>query len=290
MIMLLITGATGHIGRPLVDQLAQHGVPVRVLVRSLDRAADLPDTVERVQGDLDDLSTLTAAFRNVRRLFLLTPGIGTSMADNALQVAARSGLEQVVLLSSTNVIGDPVPAMGRWHHSREILVRASGIRWTILRPNGFMSNIFEWLPTLAKHGYVLDATGPGRHAVIDPSDVAAAAAAALTQPGHDGAEYTLTGPESLTTADQAQILGEVLCREIPLREVTTAEEAVRSRFPNGAPKSLADAVTQAWTLMRADTLGARTDTVQRLTGRPPRTFRRWCEENVEAFRNALDGV
>lgn len=287
--MILITGGTGNIGRVLVNELVQRGMPTRVLVHHLHRAAGLPESAELIQGDLEDPSSLTAAFRDVRRLFLLTPGIGTSMADNALRAAARARLEQVVLLSSTNVFGDPTPAMGRWHHSRELLVRASGIPWTILRPNGFMSNTLEWLPTLAAHGYALDATGPGRHAVIDPADIAAVAAVTLTEPGHHTAEYTLTGPESLTTADQARTLGAVLGREIRLQEVNTPEEAVRSRFPNGAPQPLADAVIEAWTLMRADTIGARTDTVERLTGRPARTFRSWCEQNAELFRSAIGG-
>lgn len=283
--MLLVTGATGNIGSQLVRELVRRDAPVRALVRDPERAGRTPEAVERCRGDLDDASTLSDAFGGVERMFLLTPGIGTSMAHNALRAAAEAGVQQVVLLSSTNVLGNQVPAMGKWHHEREQLVKQSGLPWTILRPNGFMSNALEWLPTLTE-GYVLDATGPGRHAVIDTADIASVAAVVLTAPGHIGAEYTLTGPESLTTAEQVRTLADVLGRRIELREVSTAEEAVRSRFPHGAPAPLAEAVVEAWALMRADTVGRRTDTVQRLTGCSPRTFRMWCQEHPGAFDEA----
>jgi uncharacterized protein YbjT (DUF2867 family) len=285
--MLLITGATGHVGIPLLYDLAERGVPTRVLVRDLAKTAALPATFERHRGDLEDAGSLDAAFDGVDRLFLLTQGTGTAMARNALRAAERARVGHVVLLSSTNVFGDPVPAMGRWHHERETLVKASGLAWTILRPNGFMSNALEWRSTLAREGVVLDATGPGRHAVIDPADIAAVTAAVLTEPGHVGAEYTLTGPESLTTAEQALTLARVLGRQVPLREVGTPEDAVRSRYPDGAPAPLAEAVIQAWSLMRADTVGARTHTVELLTGRSPRTFEAWCRRHASAFADAF---
>jgi uncharacterized protein YbjT (DUF2867 family) len=286
MSMLLITGATGNIGTALVRELASTSIPTRVLVRDQRRAAHIPESIERAVGDLEDADSLGGAFNGVDALFLLTPGIGVTMARNALSAASRAGVGHVVLLSSTNVVGDPVPAMGRWHHEREVLVRESMIPWTILRPNGFMTNALEWVPTLAASGYVLDATGPGRHAVIDPVDIAAVAAVTLTTPGHQGVTYTLTGPESLTTAEQVRILSQTLGAAIELREVKTADEAVRSRFPNGAPEPLAAAIVEAWQLMRADTIGRRTDTVERLLERAPGTFRHWCESNADVISAA----
>ncbi|MHA7985238.1 NAD(P)H-binding protein [Rathayibacter sp. CAU 1779] len=282
--MLLITGATGHIGTALVRALSQCEAPTRILVRDLERAASFPADVQRYSGDLEDPESLSAAFEGVDRMFLLTQGTGTSMAQNALRQAVRSGIRQIVLLSSTNVFGDPVPAMGRWHHDRELLVKRSGIPWTILRPTGFMSNALQWRPSLTEGGYVLDATGPGRHAVIDPADIAAVASAVLTADAavHEDAEYTLTGPESLTTGEQVATLADVLGRRIALREVDTAE-AVRSRYPGGATPELSSAVVEAWSLMRADTVGVRTDTVEMLTGRPPGTFREWCSRHVRDF-------
>jgi uncharacterized protein YbjT (DUF2867 family) len=282
--MLLLTGATGNIGRELVRQLDAQGVEFRILVRDPARAAELPDRAERVVGDLDEPATLTAAFDGVDRLFLLVPGIGTAHTAHALAAARAAGVGHIVHLSSGHVLLDPLPAMARWHHERENLIRATGIPATFLRPGGFMTNALDWLPTLREDGYVLDPAGPGRYAPIDPADIAAVAALTLTEAGHQDKEYVLTGDETFTVTEQVRIISETIGRDIEVRETATPAEAVRFRFPNGAPQALADAVTEGFTLMRADTVGFRTDTVERLLGRRPRTFADWCARNAEAFR------
>ncbi|MFF4593151.1 NAD(P)H-binding protein [Amycolatopsis sp. NPDC001319] len=278
--MLLVIGATGNIGRDLVRELADVGADVRVLTRDPARAADLPAQV--VVGDVEEPSTLPAAFAGVERFFLLTPGLGTTGVANAVVAAREAGVRHVVHLSSSNVLGDPMPMMGRWHHEREELVRASGIPFTILRPGGFMLNALEWRESV-RAGYVLDALGPGRQAPIDTADIAAVAALVLTSDGHEGAEYVLDGGELLTVADQVAILSAVLGREIEVREPSSPDEIVRSRFPAGAPPALAEALLETAALMRADVEGSRTDTVSRLLGREPRTFAAWCERNAAAF-------
>lgn len=284
--MLLVTGATGNIGRELARELDTAGVPFRVLVRDPARAAGLPAGAERARGDLDDPATLAPAFAGVDRLFLLTPGIGTDHVRNAVDAARAAGVGQIVHLSSFNVVGDPMPAMGRWHHEREQVIRASGVPSTFLRPGGFMTNAFDWLPSIRDAGYVLDPVGPGRYAPIDPADIAAVAAVVLTGDGHLGAEYVLTGEETFTVAEQVRVLSAATGLDIEVREPVTPDEAVRARFPNGAPKALADAILEGFALMRADTTGLRTDTVRRLLGRAPRTFADWCARNADAFLSA----
>jgi uncharacterized protein YbjT (DUF2867 family) len=219
----------------------------------------------------------------VKRLFLLVPGIGIEHTEHAVAAARAAGVRHIVYLSSYAVIGDPVPAMGRWHRAREELIRASGIPATFLRPGGFMTNAFDWLPTLRAGGYVFDPVGPGRAAPIDPADIAAVAAVTLTEDGHEGEQYLLTGGETFTVAEQVQILAKATGREIEVRAVATPAEAVRFRYPHGAPRALADALIEGLTLMRADTVGVRTDTVRRLLGRAPRTFADWCARNAAAF-------
>jgi uncharacterized protein YbjT (DUF2867 family) len=282
--MLLVTGATGRVGRELVRELDARGAAVRVLVRDPIRAADLPERVERVVGDLDEPASLASAFAGVERLFLLVPGIGLEHTEHAIAAAKAAGVRQIVYLSSYAVIGDPIPAMGRWHHERERLIRASGIPATFLRPCGFMTNAFDWLPTVQEGGYVLDPVGPGRAALIDPADIATVAAVALTEEGHAGEEYLLTGGEALTVAEQVEVLAKAAGRDIEVRTVATPAEAVRFRYPHGAPPALAAAIIEGLTLMRADTTGVRSETVRRLLGRDPRTFADWCERNADAFR------
>ncbi|MFB7724352.1 SDR family oxidoreductase [Nocardia sp. NPDC056100] len=279
--MILLTGATGNIGRELTRQLATAATPYRALVRDPARA-HLPGG-EACRGDLDDPDTLTPAFDGITALFLLVPGTGMDHARNVVAAAGAAGVEQIVLISSFWAVGDPIPAMGRWHHERERLVRDSGIASTILRPGGLMSNALEWVPAIRAGEPILDPTGPGRFAPVDPVDIAAVALLALTEDGHKGAAYDLTGDESLTCAEQVGILARVLERRLEIRSTATVEEAVRARFPRGAPPALAAAIAESFEQMRSDTAGLRTTTIVELLGRPPRDFATWCRAHREMF-------
>jgi uncharacterized protein YbjT (DUF2867 family) len=273
--MILVTGATGRVGRELTRELDSAGVGYRALVRDPARAGTMPVLV----GDLDKPLVLDG----IEKLFLLTPGIGASQCANAVDAAQRAGMKHIVLLSSYAVLGDPVPAMGRWHHEREEMIRASGVPATFLRAGGFMTNVLEWAPTIRSGGYVLDPTGPGRLAPIDPADIGAIACHVLTSPGHEGNSYTLTGAEAFTLAEQVQVIAAATGLSIEVRVPGSPAEAIRSRYAGQVPQALADAMTEAFALVRADTAGVRTDTVTQLLGRPPRSFADWCARHVSAF-------
>jgi uncharacterized protein YbjT (DUF2867 family) len=285
--MLLITGATGHIGRELVPMLEAADAAIRVLVRDPRRADDFPASVDRAVGDLGDPDTLTAALDGVDRVFLLVPGIDHAPVHNVLAAARRARVERIVYLSSYAVGVNPMPAMGQWHHQREEMIKASAISVTTLRPCGFMTNVLDWLVTLHSDGCVFDPVGPGRAALIDPADIAAVAATTLTDDCHAGRTYTLTGDEPLTVREQARILEGAAGIKIPVREVSTPEEAIRFRYPHGAPPALAAALAEGLRLMRADTTGLTTTDVREVLGRPPHTFAEWCARNAHLFRASL---
>ncbi|WP_433733440.1 NAD(P)H-binding protein [Nocardia sp. CA-129566] len=281
--MIVVTGGTGNIGRELVGELDARGAEFRVLVRDPARVAYI-GRGELIVGDLDDPATLASAFDGADTLFLLVPGIGSEHTVSAVSAARAAGIRHIVQLSSFNAMGDPVPAMGRWHRDRERIVAESGIPVTVLRPGGFMTNALAWAPTIRSGGAVLDPTGPGRYAPIDPADIAAVAAELLTNDGHRGMTYTITGAQTYTVAEQVAAIARTIGRTIEVHETATPQEALLSRYPDGAPPTLAAAIIEGFELMRADTVGFRTDTVRHLLGRTPRTFEEWCTRNINAFR------
>jgi len=283
--MIVVTGGTGNIGRELDGELDARGADFRVLVRDPARAAE-SGRGELIVGDLDDPATLAAAFDGADALFLLVPGIGSEHTVSAVTAARAAGVRHIVQLSSINAMGDPVPAMGLWHRARERIVAESGIPVTVLRPGGFMTNALAWARTIRSGGAVLDPTGPGRYAPIDPADIAAVAAEVLTNDGHQGMTYTLTGAETYTVADQVATIARTIGHPIEVHEAATPREALQSRYPGGAPPALAAAIIEGFELMRADTVGFRTDTVRQLLGRSPHTFAEWCARNANAFRSA----
>ncbi|WP_246002779.1 NAD(P)H-binding protein [Nocardia tenerifensis] len=285
-IMILVTGATGTVGRALIDHLRTAGERVRATTRH-PATAQLPTDVEVVRADLSDRSEVAAAMRGVDRVFLLSTGPAIPEHDAVVAAAAAdASVARLVKLSSgrtgDDTATDPIPT---WHRAGEHAVRASGVPWTIVRPLGFMSNALHWAGTIRDHGAVYAPYGQGRIAVIDPRDIAAVAQVALTTDGHDGQVYTVSGPQALSPAEQTAVLGEVIGRRLGFVEVEP-EQARRAIIDHGVPADMADAIMA----LRATALEAFTsvvhDTVERVTGVPPRTFRAWAVEHAAQFRSA----
>jgi uncharacterized protein YbjT (DUF2867 family) len=275
--MILVTGATGNVGGEVVAALTARGTDVRAVVRDPARAS-LPAGVDVVQGDLDLPESLTPALDGARAAFLLG---GWGDMPQLLRRMRAARVEHVVLLTSRCVVGGrPDNAVTRMWLDSEAAVRDSGIAWTILRPSGFQSNALRWLPQL-RRGDVVRAPWPDvAIAAIDPADIAAVAATALTEPGHEGAAHSLSGPAALTPADQIQTLAAVLAR--PLRHEPLTDEQARVEMAADTPAPLIDAAFRFFSDGEFDDSPV-LDTVQQITGRPPRRFEQWARAHIDAF-------
>jgi len=279
--MILITGVTGHIGRELVPILLESNEPMRVLVRNEQKVAHLDPSIERVVGDLNDPITLDTAARGVDRIFLVT--FETQQDIHVLEAAMRAGVRQIVKLSTLEA-SHPIIQVGKWHAKREDLIRASGLNWTFLRPGMFMTNTIEWWSdSIKSQGAVYFPGGKGRVAPVDPRDIAAVAALALTHPGHQGQSYELTGPELLTVGEMVQTIGRVLGK--PLRYTDIPPIAARMwMLKSSMDKILVKALMEMLAVLRKNEGAICTGTFKELTGREPLSFETWCREHIAAFQ------
>jgi uncharacterized protein YbjT (DUF2867 family) len=282
--MYLITGPTGHIGRPLVERLHKAGHDVRALVRDGSRAELLPGGVDIAIGDLDDAESVAAACRGVDGVFLLHVGTGTAQTQVMIDAARAAEAHRIVLLSSVGArtipIPGPIPASLT---AREDLLRASGLDVTYLRPTALMSNAFSWASGIRERNQVVDPTDPGVLVPVDPDDIARVAEVVLTQDGHVGHGYVLNGPQALTAREQVGILADVLGRAIEFVAVTP-EQAAKAAIDRGTPVEIAGALQDLNEMFRARLVGQLADDIENLTGVAPRPFRDWCERHVQEFR------
>lgn len=256
---ILVTGATGTVGRHVVAQLVERGEKVRALTRDPDRARQvLPGSVEVAFGDLSAPETLAPALEGVTRLHLITvdadPGV--------VALAAEAGVRLVTVLSG-------------WEESDvERALRASDLPWTQVQCVEFMANALDWARSIRTEGVVRDFCDPPG-ALVHEADIAAVLVTALVEDGHAGAQYLLTGPEVTRHSDRVRLIGEAIGRPLVYEELT--EAAYREQQGEWAdfavdlrrnPPAVGAIVRQ---------------TVSEVTGRPARTFAQWARENIEAF-------
>lgn len=267
------TGATGTVGRHLVQQLLESGRRVRALTREPSRA-DLPDGVELVRGDLTAPDTLAPALDGVTGLHLITFGGGDegeplTTGPELVQLATRAGVRHVTVL-------------GGWEEtSVEGALRAGDLDWTVLAPVEFMSGALEWADAVRAEGTVrLLGTWPS--AVVHEADIAAEALTALTEDGHAGRTYPITGPQALTPAERTRLIGEAIGRDVTFEQLTEDQERERLRS-YGYPEDYVEFGIQLAT-NPPDQAPVVQPTVEQVTGRPGRAFAQWATENADAFR------
>lgn len=280
---ILVTGATGTIGGEVTRQLIAAGVRPRILVRDPAKAKAFEGKADIAQGDFTDAASLDRALKGVEKLFLAYSGPNqTEVESKVVDAAKQAGVKHVVKLS---VFGADTGALtfARWHRPVEQRLEQSGMQWTHLRPLNFMTNTFGFIETIKSQGAFYAPTGEGKTSFIDPEDIAAVAVKALTQPGHEGKAYLLTGPEALSGADQAAHLSKALGK--PVKFVDVPPDAARQSLSNlPLPPGTLDALLDLMSGMKRGLASEVTPTVEQVLGRKPRTFADWCQRNAAAFR------
>ncbi|MFE3447498.1 NAD(P)H-binding protein [Nonomuraea sp. NPDC059194] len=270
---ILVTGATGTVGRHIVAQLAEAGHPVRALTRNPGKAS-FPEGVEVVAGDLAKTDTLHAAFEGVTAVHLINFG-GDDYAplpngQDIVDLARKAGVRRVTLLAG-------------WDESTlEPALRESDLAWTQVSPTEFMANSLQWADAVRTEGVIREPFGDATTALVHEADIAAVAATALVEDGHGGKVYGLTGPERLTIRDKVRLIGEAIGKEIEFVELTP-EQARERMAAEGTPQEMIDFMIDVFGNVpeEANTVNS---VVFDVTGRAPRTFAQWAAEHADSFR------
>ncbi|MFC9503348.1 NAD(P)H-binding protein [Streptomyces sp. NPDC057002] len=271
---ILVTGATGTVGRQVVAELLARGHAVRALTRDAGKAA-FPAGVEVVEGDLNDPGSLAPALEGITGLHLITfAGAAFTPLETGpriLELARSAGVRRITVLHG----GGPTPL--------EDAVRGDdGVSWTVLMPVEFMANALEWADGIQAAGEVREPFVARLSAMVHEGDIGAVAAVALTEEGHAGQEYVITGPEVLTVGDKVAAVAAAAGREIALVELTE-EQAVAQWRAAYLPEDVIGFLLEAYgnTPEVGRTVSG---TVEKVTGRPARTFAQWAGEHADVFR------
>ncbi len=279
--MIVVTGATGNIGRPLTRALAETGERVTAVSR---HPAAVPDGVRHVVADLAEPAGLRPALAGAKSLFLLLSGDlhanGANPAD-IIGEAAGSGVRRIVLLSTLGVVTRPFGTTRIAMRELEDTLRESGLEWAVLRPGGFASNALWWAESVRARRVVAAPFGDVGVPVVDPADIAAVAAACLLEDRHTGGAYELTGPEVITPREQTEAIAAALGSPVAFHELT--REQARTAMAQSMPVELADDTLDILGSPSPAEVRVSPD-IERVLGRAPRPFAGWAARNVDAFR------
>lgn len=272
----LVTGATGTVGRHVVDHLLAANVDVRALTRRPD-STGLPASAEIVGGDLDQPDTLASAFEGVDRMYLVV----TSETEQVVKLATGAGVRRIVVLSSASAAFEGNPS-GDYHRAAEVAVEDSGLQWTHVRPGMFAGNFLDWADAIRTEGVVKAPYDAARQSPVHEIDVAEVAATALVSDGHDGRIYTLSGPKALTKTEQVEAISKGTGRAIRFEELTP-EQWREHAEQEGTPSYVVDWLL-GWWAQTVDNPEAVLPDVQEVLGRPAKTLVEWAADHADDFR------
>jgi uncharacterized protein YbjT (DUF2867 family) len=282
----LITGAMGNVGRELTKQLSAQKTPFRAMVRSIKGAEALTalEGAEVVVGDFDDAETVAHALQGVERAFLLTNSSERAETQQStfVDMARRVGVKHIVKLSQWAASSDSPVRFLRYHAAVERKMRESGLAYTFLRPNLFMQGLLAFRETITGLSKFFAAAGDAKISAVDVRDIAAVAVAALSEEGHEGHTYDLTGPEALSHGEMAEKLSGVLGRRIDFVDIPP--EAMRETLISvGLPVWQADGLIEDYAHYSHGEASEVATGVQDATGKPPRSFGDFARDYAPAF-------
>jgi uncharacterized protein YbjT (DUF2867 family) len=282
---ILITGATGNTGMPVVSRLAQMNVPFRAMVHTPAKINLVKKGMaEVVVGDFHDAESRERALEGIDRVYLLSPPSPDQFEVQSAFVdsAKRKGVKHIVKLSALGTALDSPVGLMRTHAQIEEHIRKSGIAYTFLRPHFFMENLLMNVATVRKDGAIYSPLGEARISAISVQDIGAVVASILTTEGHEGNVYTLTGPAAVTYAEIAATLEEVLGRPVHYVQVPY-EAAQQSMVSSGMPEWFADDLIRLMKTWAEGKGGLVTPDVAKIIGRKPVALREFFESHRYLF-------
>lgn len=283
--MILLTGATGKIGGETARQLIAKGAKLRALVRDAAKAADLKAAgVELVVGDIADADTVRRALAGAEKAFLLLPN-GEQQEANEKQftdLCVAAGVKHLVKMSSMEATATAETPIPRAHWAVEEYIRASGLAWTMVKPNFFMQNLLASAKSIREQGRFSLPMGNGTTGMADARDIAAVCAEVLTGQDHAGKSHEITGPEVLTFNQVAERFAEVLGSKVEYVPMPMAQ--FRERMTNVLKPWHLNAVCELFQEIADIGIEHTTDTFRRLIGREPVSLRQFIQDHVALFR------
>ena len=284
--MILVIGGTGTVGSEVVKQLAEKKAKTRVLVRNTQKEEEVKKLgLETAQGDVTKLETIGAALKGITKVFLLTPaGPKQGEQESAIMdLAKQAGVKHLVLLSAVGASMNSQITLARQHAISEDHLKKSGLAYTILQPHSFMQNFLMQAGAIKAQSAFYGNFKDGRIAMVDARDIAAVAVASLTENGHEGKTYLITGGEAITEALAAEKLSAVLGKKVNYVDVPS-EAIVKSMTGMGMPDWLAGDLAKLGEVFAAGHGAATTDAVKTVTKKAPLNFDQFAEDYAQAFK------
>ena len=283
--MILVTGASGTVGKEVLKQAAKSGARHRAMFRSSEEAKKAPAGTETVIADFAKKETLPAALRGIESVYLVCSPVPdlVQLEGNAIDACVQAGVNHVVLNSALGA-GDYDKSFPSWHRKVEDHLRSTRLSWTILRPNSFHQNtVAYYAPSIRTQGTFYSSLGDSRMSYVDVRDVAAVAAVTLNSAEHAGKIYELNGPEALTSSELADRIASHSQRSVKYVDIPMDVQR-KSMLDMGMPEWQVSALLELQQYYLNGKGGEVDSTLIRLLGRSPITMDEFLKESASAFR------